>query len=125
MVNRLLVAAAMMAAAATSIGLGCGDSTGAGGGTDCATVTVKTYTQLEGAFAKCLTCHDSNLMTPTERQSATVGFDYETYELAKRFPVEIREQVEDDEMPPAGLPQLTPTEKADLLAWADCNTPGP
>jgi len=123
MLNRLLAAVALVGAAVASIGVGCGDDTAAGGGTDCATATVKGYSELTSAFAKCITCHDSSLMTPTERQSATPNFDYETYDLAKAFPVQIREQIEDDEMPPAGLPPFVGTEKADMLAWADCGTP--
>jgi uncharacterized membrane protein len=116
---------ALVALSATALGLtsnvGCGDSDGSGGGADC--TTVKGYSELGVAFSKCTNCHSSELTTPTERQSATVGFDYDTYALAAADPAAIIEQVEDDEMPPSGSPTLTETEKTDLLTWAECGTP--
>ena len=132
MVKRLLAAAALMGAAVASIGVGCGDSGGAGG-TDCATATVKPYSELSAAFGKCITCHSSDLVTPTERQLATDGFNYETYDLAKQFPDRIAVRIDADRsaaegtttMPPDGSPQLSPTEKTDMEAWADCGSPGP
>lgn len=116
---------ALVALSAAALGLtsnvGCGDSDGSGGGADCS--TVKGYSELGTAFSKCTSCHSSELSTPTERQSATVGFDYDTYDLAKSDAAAIIEQVEDDEMPPSGSPTLTQTEKTDLLTWAECGTP--
>ena len=117
----LLGLSAAVASAALLFQVGCGDSDGTGGGADCS--DVKGYSELGTAFSKCTNCHSSELDTPTERQSAPEGFDYDSHELASNHPTEIIEQVEDDEMPPAGSPTLTAQEKADLLKWAECGTP--
>ncbi|NUP11476.1 MAG: hypothetical protein HOW73_35975 [Polyangiaceae bacterium] len=115
--------AAAVVAALTIVNVGCGDSGtgGEGGGADC--TDVKGYAELGTAISKCTNCHSSELTTPTERQSAPEGFDYDTYELAKQHPDEIAEQLEEGLMPPSGSPTLTDTEKSDLIKWASCGTP--
>lgn len=110
--------------AALTVNVGCGDSGTGGGAVDCSTVTVKGYAELQnGAFTKCTNCHSSALTTPTERQSATAGYDYDTYEGAKKFPDRIEARVEKGDMPPAGSAALTAAEADDLINWSACGTP--
>jgi uncharacterized membrane protein len=117
----LFSAIGLIAIGVSTANVGCGDS-GTGGGTvDCS--TVKGFSELSGAFSKCTTCHATTLTNATDRQAAPVGYDYDTYEAAKKFPDAITEQVEDDEMPSPGSPTLTPQEKTDMLTWAACETP--
>jgi uncharacterized membrane protein len=82
---------------------------------------VKGFSQLESTFAKCTTCHSSEL-AGDPRHRAPIGYDYDKYDVAKQLAAQIREQVEDDEMPPPPA-TLTADEKNDILAWADCGTP--
>lgn len=109
--------------AALTLNVGCGDSGTGGGDIDCTTVAVKKYSELGVAFSKCTSCHSSTLVSPTDRQSATVGYDYDTYEGAKKFPDRIQARVEKGDMPPVGSPTLTATEADDLINWAACGTP--
>ncbi|MBL8742934.1 MAG: hypothetical protein JNK04_17620 [Myxococcales bacterium] len=104
----------------TTASIGCGDDSGTNA-VDCS--TVKGFSELGGAFAKCTACHSTTLTSPTDRQAAPVGYDYDTYEAAKKFPEAITEQVEDDEMPFDPSPKLTAQEKTDMLTWAACETP--
>jgi uncharacterized membrane protein len=117
----LFSAIGLIAFSVSTTGVGCDDG-GSGGATiDCS--TVKGFSELSGAFSKCTACHSTDLATATERQAAPLGYDYNTYEDAKKFPEAITEQVEDDEMPFEPSPALTPTEKTDMLTWAACETP--
>lgn len=121
MVKRVFSVVLLVTAALALATNGCGDDTSDGTTVDCA--TVKKYSELQTAFSKCTNCHSSLLTNPTDRQSAPDEYNYDKYELAKQFPAEIKEQVEDDEMPPDGSPTLTPQEKTDLITWSQCNTP--
>ncbi|HTJ82076.1 MAG TPA: hypothetical protein VL400_10150 [Polyangiaceae bacterium] len=115
-----------LGAAICSIGFllaACGDSGTSSGGIDCSTVTPKGYSELSGAFSKCTTCHDSALTSPTDRQSAPSDVNYDTYEAASAQADKIVEQLDQGLMPPSDQPQLTDTEKTDLLNWASCGTP--
>ncbi len=111
----------MIAVGVSTANVGCGDDSGTGGTVDCG--TVKGFSELSGAFSKCTACHSTDLATATERQAAPLGYDYNTYEDAKKFPEAITEQVEDDEMPFDPSPALTEQEKTDMLTWAACDTP--
>lgn len=121
MVKRVFSVVLLVTAAAALATNGCGDDTADGTPVDC--TTVKKYSELSTAWSKCTSCHSTQLTDPTDRQSAPDEFNYDTYEVAKQFPAEIKEQVEDDEMPPDGSPTLTTQEKTDLLTWVECNTP--
>ncbi|MFO0549347.1 MAG: hypothetical protein U0271_13225 [Polyangiaceae bacterium] len=101
------------------LGLGCGDDGTGGGNVDC--TTVKKYSQL--TWTKCTNCHSTLLTDLTSRQSAPLEYNYDSYDEAKKFPDQLVEQVEDDEMPPAGSTALTASEKTDMLTWAQCGTP--
>jgi len=117
----LLSAVGLIGISVATANVGCGDDGSGGAPIDCS--TVKGFSELSGAFQKCTDCHSSTLVTATERQAAPAGFDYDTYEVAKKFPEAITEQVEDDEMPSPGSPTLTAAEKTDMLTWAGCETP--
>src|SRR5689334_6672320 len=131
-VYSILLASALSAGA-------CGDSTpedggggadAGGGGADAggggqaagACADVKPYSELGSVFAKCTNCHSATLVTPTDRQAAPLGFDYDTYEAATAHPAETRSVVESGAAP---IPPttLTPTEKSALLLWIDCDMP--
>jgi uncharacterized membrane protein len=111
-----ILAACMMAA------VGCGDD----GETvvDCA--SVKPFSELSQAFSKCTACHTSALTDLTSRNSAPLEYNYDSYEEAIKFPDKLVASLQADApapMPPAEDPQLTETEKADLVTWAECDTP--
>ena len=102
----------------------CGDDTEST--VDCATVTPKGYSELSVAFGKCTSCHNSSLTDLVSRANAPLEYNYDTYEEAKKFPEKLLGTLEEGAtypMPPATDVQLTATEKADLQAWAGCDTP--
>ena len=74
----------------------------------------------------CVPCHSSQL-PEAERQSATVGVDFDTYEGVvehlDRIYVRAVEQVEEggSAMPPAG--GTSEAERALLSEWIDCGAP--
>lgn len=117
----LFSAIGLIAFSVSTAGVGCDDGGSGGAAVDCS--TVKGFSELSGAFSKCTACHSTDLATATERQAAPLGYDYNTYEDAKKFPEAITEQVEDDEMPFDPSPELTAQEKTDMLTWAACETP--
>lgn len=126
-----------------AFGSACGDSSG--GPIDCTKETPKTYTAIASAINKCTNCHSST-RTGDARHGATVGYDYDTYDLAKQAAQLGASDVDGSGaniMPPIGqncpkaggppcavdnggaVPSLTATEKQDFLVWAECGTPGP
>ena len=84
---------------------------------------MKGYSELSGAFSKCTNCHDSALTNATDRQAAPADVNYDTYEAAKAEATAIVDQINQGLMPPSDQPQLTATEKTDILTWAQCDTP--
>lgn len=94
---------------------------------DCS--TVKGYSEIQGALAKCTTCHHTaltDLMQRGDPPYAPLEYNYDTYDEAKKFPDKLSATLVEDAakpMPPATDPQLTAQEHADLLAWAECGTP--
>jgi uncharacterized membrane protein len=116
--HRLLVPTAI---ALLSVLAACGDSGSTTGSVDCS--TVKGYSELTSAFSKCTNCHDSALTNPTDRQAAPADLNYDTYDAAKAQAADIADQINQGLMPPSDQPQLTATEKTDLLTWAACDTP--
>lgn len=84
---------------------------------------VQGYAELSGAFSKCTSCHSSELTTPTDRQAAPLGYDYNIYELATQHLEVTRDVVAAGNQPPPGSPQLTAQEKTDMLLWIDCDAP--
>lgn len=100
----------------------CGDSSGTGAAIDCETATVKTFDEISGAFSKCTSCHDSALVGPTDRQAAPDGVNYDTCDGARAEASAITSQINDGLMPPSDQPQLSDTEKTDILTWAACGS---
>ena len=98
----------------------CGDSSGTGTPIDCETATVKTFDEISGAFSKCTSCHDSALVGPTDREAAPDGVDYDTCAGADVKRADISSQIEQGLMPPSDKPQLSDTERTDLLTWVAC-----
>lgn len=80
------------------------------------------YDALGSAFAKCTNCHAS-YNTGAHRNAAPVGVDFDTFEGAKAHRVKIKHRIEDGTMPQPGYPQLTPTERDQLLEWTECGGP--
>jgi uncharacterized membrane protein len=128
MTGRIFSIALMTLVGATTAACGDSGSDGVGGGgstgpqVDCASVTVKGYSELT-IWSTCTDCHSSTRVGAQARQSAPEGSNYDTYELAKQTAEEAQDQVFKGLMPPSGFSQPTESEKRDLYAWVQCGQP--
>jgi hypothetical protein len=109
------------------------------GPVDCSSVTPKKYSEIAPIIAKCTNCHAST-RTGDARHGATVGYDYETADLAAMSAALGASDVDGTGahvMPPVGqncpasppgpkcavdgggaVPTLTGQENQDFQAWA-------
>ena len=90
---------------------------------DCAAVVVPTFSEVT-AFAKCTSCHSSQLMDSVSRRDAPVGWNFDTYAGAAQDPTKVVHEVYEGEMPPAdsGI-TLTEAEKQQIYNWGLCGNP--
>jgi hypothetical protein len=88
---------------------------------DCTMVTAKKYSELT-IWPLCVSCHSSAL-SGAARMLAPVGTNFDSYEAAKARAPFAASRVNLGQMPPAGSPQPSATQKAELIAWATCGTP--
>ncbi len=89
---------------------------------DCDAVTVKKFSEIT-AWAKCVSCHNSQLTDASARQAAPLGIDFDTYSSARANAQTAMHEVYEGEMPPASSTQLTAEEKEQIYNWASCDTP--
>lgn len=90
---------------------------------DCKEGTIPTFAEIKtGALAKCTTCHSTQL-AGTARVNAPPSVNFDTYAAAKAEAKEAASEVNEGAMPPAGLPELSASEKDALYKWALCGTP--
>ncbi len=90
---------------------------------DCAEGTELTWTDVQPAFeANCTRCHSSELTSPTERQQAPAGSDYDTA-LAARAEADLTWfRIQNGTMPnDAAL--TSDADALDIHEWLSCGGP--
>lgn len=98
------------------------DGAGAAGGRPTASKCLESYNALGGAFAKCTNCHSSHLMGGA-RNAAPIDANFDTYEGATAYRAKIKQRLEDFTMPQLGYPQLSKTERDQMIEWTECGGP--
>lgn len=96
-----------------------GSSGGGADASDSCAGTVPTFDQVT-LFDVCTNCHSSEL-SGVQRQGATPGIDYDTYDAAKRNAAQGVQAVMSGLMPASG--SVTEQQKQDFYTWAACGTP--
>jgi uncharacterized membrane protein len=73
--------------------------------------------------ARCASCHAAR---PTQEGIAVPpkGVVMETPAQIRRWAAAMRQQVQTEAMPPGNLTEITPEERAELLAWVAAGAPG-
>jgi uncharacterized membrane protein len=86
---------------------------------DCSTGEIPVYSEV-AIFDKCATCHAESL-TGTQRRSAPMTINFDTYEGAEPYATKAAEEVNEGEMPPSGSGvTVTEEEKQEMYRWALC-----
>lgn len=80
---------------------------------DCATATVKPFSELQSELAHCTNCHGAN--------RADAGYRYDNYDDASRAASAAADEIGSGSMPPDE--DLTDDEVTAITAWALCGTP--
>jgi len=89
---------------------------------DCADGTSLTFTDASAVFDQyCTHCHSSALASATERQSATLGWDYDTAAAAQRDPDETWRRIYTENMPNDA--EMDDSSKLVLHEWYSCGAP--